>query len=282
MAAAHGAVCALRCDRILWKSTVEPDPDSDDDKSDAPHPKARTRVGQFFAKFKMRHRKRSYNSPTSSEVSSYGHTPPVSSRDEVRVPSHPLPSPPMSALAGGKGPRQFSRFATLENTTPGFDSSGSADNLNAANVRRTPGAGLPHSFSVNQAQPGRKSHSKHQRFSHTETTQMKPGPLSETPQPTESAPITTTPKDGQAPRNGPHRWRFLPFLRGGSGQTTVSIDPSLNLGESTEVTANPTTSKPRKGDVVCLGYDSLDDKAMRRLEGRSDHRPVIGSYAIYL
>lgn len=48
------------------------------------------------------------------------------------------------------------------------------------------------------------------------------------------------------------------------------------------MTANATTWKPRKGDVVCLGYDSLDDRAMRRLEGRSDHRPVIGSFAIYL
>ena len=282
MAAAHGVVCVLRCDRILWKSTVEPDPDSDDDESEAPHPKARTRVGQFFANFKMRYRKRFYHSPTSSEVSSYGHTPPVSSRDEVCVPSHSLPGPPMSALAGGKELRQFSRFATFENTAPGFDSSGSADNVNAANVRRTQGAGLPRSFSVDQAQPRRKSHPKHRRFSHTETIQMKPGPLSETPQPSESALITTTPKDGQAPWNGPHRWRFLPFLRRGSGQTTVSIDPSLNLGESAEVSASPTTSKPRKGDVVCLRYDSLDDKAMRRLEGRSDHRPVIGSFAIYL
>ena len=39
---------------------------------------------------------------------------------------------------------------------------------------------------------------------------------------------------------------------------------------------------PRKGDVVCLSYRTLDDRGMRRLEGRSDHRPVIGVYAVYL
>jgi hypothetical protein len=41
-------------------------------------------------------------------------------------------------------------------------------------------------------------------------------------------------------------------------------------------------SRPRKGDVVCLSYRTLDDRGMRRLEGRSDHRPVIGVYAIYV
>lgn len=32
---------------------------------------------------------------------------------------------------------------------------------------------------------------------------------------------------------------------------------------------------PRKGQVECLLYKSLDDREMRALEGRSDHRPVI-------
>lgn len=32
---------------------------------------------------------------------------------------------------------------------------------------------------------------------------------------------------------------------------------------------------PRHGEVECLLYKSLDDKEMRLLEGRSDHRPVI-------
>lgn len=40
--------------------------------------------------------------------------------------------------------------------------------------------------------------------------------------------------------------------------------------------------QPRKGDVVCLSYGTLDDQGMGKLGGRSDHRPVIGSYAVYL
>ncbi|KAI0073684.1 hypothetical protein K474DRAFT_1666322 [Panus rudis PR-1116 ss-1] len=39
---------------------------------------------------------------------------------------------------------------------------------------------------------------------------------------------------------------------------------------------------PKRGEVVCLGYHTLDDRAMQKLAGRSDHRPVIGSYALYI
>lgn len=47
---------------------------------------------------------------------------------------------------------------------------------------------------------------------------------------------------------------------------------------------NSPASSPHavQGDVVCLSYNTLDDRAMRQLEGRSDHRPVIGTYAIYV
>lgn len=38
----------------------------------------------------------------------------------------------------------------------------------------------------------------------------------------------------------------------------------------------------RKGDVVCLEYGTLDDSAMRRLEGRSDHRPILGTFSVYV
>ena len=51
------------------------------------------------------------------------------------------------------------------------------------------------------------------------------------------------------------------------------------------VIPDPPPPKPhrrRKGDVICLEYTTLDDRGMRQLEGRSDHRPVIGSYAVYM
>jgi len=66
----------FRCDRILWKSTVEPEPDLEDEESEVPYPKTRTRVGQFLANIKMRYRKGSYSSCTSSELSNHDHAPP--------------------------------------------------------------------------------------------------------------------------------------------------------------------------------------------------------------
>jgi hypothetical protein len=282
MAATHDEVRALRCDRILWKSTVEPDPDSEDDESEAPHPKARTRVGQFFASFKMRYRKGSYGPRTSPEVSNHGHVPPVPSRDEVPTPFYSPPGSPMPTPGGGKDLILFSRFVAPERSASGIFRSSSADNFNDANLNQTPGVGPLRSFSVDRAESEGKSPPKHRGPSYTGATPTKSGTLSAAPLPTESVPTITTPKDDQVVRNGPPRWRILPFFRGDPSQTTVPADPASTPEESTEMTASSTTYRPRKGDVVCLGYDSLDDKAMRRLEGRSDHRPVIGSFAIYL
>ena len=72
----------------------------------------------------------------------------------------------------------------------------------------------------------------------------------------------------------PSRWRFLHFL---------SRDPAPTPTELTEpLTITADNTGPKKGDVLCLSYNTLDDKGMRRLEGRSDHRPVIGSYIVYI
>ena len=226
----------------------------------------------------MRYSKNSYGSCASSE----GHAPSVPSRDEIPTPSHSTPSSPMSTPVSGKDLALFSRFVTPESSTPEVARSSPVDNVNDAKVDQTPGVSLLRSFSVDRSQSEGKSLSKRRGSSRTRSTLPEPRPLSATPLPTESVPTTTTPKDAQVVRNGPPRWRFLPFFRGDSNQTTVPADPALSHGESTEMIASPTTYRPRKGDVVCLGYDSLDDRAMRQLEGRSDHRPVIGSFAIYL
>jgi len=246
MAAAHSGICPIRCDRILWKSTVEPDPNSENDESEAYHPKARTRVGQFFANFRMRYRKTSYSSSTSSEVSSHGHAP-MPSRDEVSTPSNYSPSL-MSTPVGGKDLMLSSRFVSPESSAPEVGGLGSVD----------------------QAQSEGKILPKYRGPSQAGIALTKP--------------TSTTPKDDQSQvvRNGPPRWRFLPFFRGDLSQGTVSTDPTPTPGEPAEMTASSTIHRPRKGDIICLGYDSLDDRAMRRLEGRSDHRPVIGSFAIYL
>ena len=278
VAPTHDAVRDLRCDRILWKSTVEPEPDPEDGGSEVPHPKTRTRVGQFFANFKMRYRKGSYSSCTSSELSNHGHDPPVPSRDEVSTPFYSTPDFPMPTRVDGKDPTVFSRFATPDISAPEVVRSSFVDNVNGTNVNQTLGVGLLRSFPVSQVQ----SEGRHREPSRTGTTLGRLSPLSATPLPVEPTPATTTPKNDQVARNGPPRWRFLPFFRGDSGQTTATGDPALAPAEPAEVTASSTTYRPSKGDVECLGYGSLDDRAMRRLEGRSDHRPVVGNFAIYL
>ena len=73
------------------------------------------------------------------------------------------------------------------------------------------------------------------------------------------------------------RW-LLPFLYR-DGAHPAGAQSSEQLPTPSAV---PPPPPPRRGDVVCLKYDTLDDKGMRRLEGRSDHRPVIGAYAVYI
>lgn len=93
--------------------------------------------------------------------------------------------------------------------------------------------------------------------------------------PRSEIPPPVPPKDG-LPNIPPvtSLWKnfsFLPFLRDTLPQTGYPPIPD-----------SPPALLPRRGDVVCLGYNTLDDRQMRRLEGKSDHRPVIGAYALYI
>ncbi|KAF7330417.1 Inositol polyphosphate phosphatase [Mycena venus] len=104
------------------------------------------------------------------------------------------------------------------------------------------------------------------------------------PSPHPSRPRRATESLGSAPTSLPHhiriptpsRWRFFPsFLSHNSTPSTSSQDPTL----STDVLP---PRPPRRGEVLCLNYNTLDDRGMRRLEGRSDHRPVIAAYVCYV
>lgn len=86
-------------------------------------------------------------------------------------------------------------------------------------------------------------------------------------------PPPVPPKDILPTPPSSNRWRFFPFRR--------DTFQSIATQESAVSTLN-VAPHPAKGDVICLSYSSLDDREMRLLEGRSDHRPVIGSYAVYL
>jgi hypothetical protein len=125
---------------------------------------------------------------------------------------------------------------------------------------------------------------------------------------------TSPTSSGGGGRRGHPRWRLMSFLSRdseASGDATGPADhatsvtvaspttdanadsrrnmpgtaaPSSSLPGGGEPDASAATESPRarKGDIVCLSYRTLDDRGMRRLEGRSDHRPVVGVYAIYV
>jgi hypothetical protein len=113
------------------------------------------------------------------------------------------------------------------------------------------------------------------------------------------------PAGGGGGGRGNQRWRLLSFrsrdvetardaedagdAADAAGSTarkplTIGVTSSSPVSSVLDVavSAPHASPRPRKGDVVCLSYRTLDDQGMRRLEGRSDHRPVIGVYAIYV
>lgn len=222
----------------------------------------------------MRYRKGSYGLSASLDSSNDGYSP---SRDGGSTPSRSSPGPPLSPPVGRKNSAQLSQPAV-----PEVIGLGSRENTNVVNVRRAPGVGLLRSFSVDHAQLDGKGLPRHREPSRTWTTPTKPRLASPMPLPKELVPTTITPKQDHVVKNGASRWRLLPFFRGESSHTTSADGLASASGELEEMSPSSIVCKPRKGDVICLGYDSLDDKAMRRLEGRSDHRPVVGSFAIYL
>lgn len=78
--------------------------------------------------------------------------------------------------------------------------------------------------------------------------------------------------------------RILSFLPGSFGnlQGTPAATVTPGTGQSIVVPEGPPPRVWKRGEVQCLDYATLSDREMRRLEGRSDHRPVIGQFAVYL
>lgn len=68
------------------------------------------------------------------------------------------------------------------------------------------------------------------------------------------------------------------LLSQGGKSPNRSLAPS-RLGSMRSTTRS---KRKRRGEIVPISYDTLDDRAMHRLEGRSDHRPVLGTFAIYV
>jgi hypothetical protein len=104
------------------------------------------------------------------------------------------------------------------------------------------------------------------------------GPIVKEPGPT-PVKADATPASGGGARVIRKVFSFLsgPF---GSGQSPMAtITPGT--GQSV-IVDGPPPRVYKRGEVQCLEYATLSDREMRRLEGRSDHRPVIGEFAVYL
>lgn len=86
---------------------------------------------------------------------------------------------------------------------------------------------------------------------------------------------STSPGDAspsQSNNRNPSGWRWFPFpMLGSSGGASSS---------NAAAQQTPPKKRRKKGDVDCLFYGTLDDQAMARLRGKSDHRPVIGVYSV--
>jgi hypothetical protein len=152
--------------------------------------------------------------------------------------------------------------STLQTSETGSPVSGSSGPHSAQRSSSLPAESW--SAAVEQPKPRVPRANSHDREIGTRGTGLSPAKVQQLNAAAEDVPLPLL------QTNPSSRWRLFQF-RSRDGP------PPNNTSEPDHV--RPT---PRKGDVVCLSYDTLDDKGMRRLEGRSDHRPVIGSYAVYL
>jgi hypothetical protein len=313
------------CDRILFKSTVKPDPEPEDDAHAAPQRNAVSLLAQAWRSFRRSSSSslRSVHNATAntttlatSPLSNPISTSPVDSEPGSAM-QPPLPTPYVprrkrvrphsidtSTLASPSQP------ASLATTHPGTSS--------GAQTQRPPGVKgntppnlpprKPTALSALVISPDQHHREPVSSFAGNMTrsspTSSSDGPLG----------VTTPTSSSSDGRRGHPRWRLMSFLSRDAEAARDATGPADHVATSAAV-ANPTADsdsprsmlgtaapssslpgsgepdgasastespRPRKGDIVCLSYRTLDDRGMRRLEGRSDHRPVVGVYAIYV
>ncbi|KAJ6577235.1 Endonuclease/exonuclease/phosphatase [Mycena capillaripes] len=241
------------CDRVLWKTTIQIEPESEDDEPvDFAVSRPRNKMSQFFANaFRQRPRRGSYSSFTSAVSVA------TSSATEADL-SITDSSPSSPDVTEQVAP--FSRFVEPQGRF--LSHSRSNEILNDSIKPPAP----PRTVS-NEATP-----SLHR--SNSSSTNPPTPPVTRQRRATEI--IGSLPVQNYNRVATPSRWRFFPsFLSHSSTQSSSSQDPSLSVDT---IPPRP----PRRGEVLCLNYNTLDDRGMRRLEGRSDHRPVIAAYLVYV
>ena len=302
------------CDRILFKSTVKPDPEPEDEPA-APQRNAVSLLAQAWRSFRRSSSSSlrsatatsttfATSSPLPNQIASTGSEP----GDAVRPP--PTPYVPRRrrvrphSIDIAVAPSQSTPLATAR---PGTSSG--AQTQRPPGVRSSVPPNVPPRAPMAPSALTISADHHHGEPSLAVRTSMAT-PAGNTARSTTSPAVgggATAPSGvgGRQPR-----WRLMSFLSrdaeatreatGPAAVGTITNNPradsptrmavtgapssSLPGGEPDGTSAAPATEspRPRKGDVVCLSYRSLDDRGMRRLEGRSDHRPVIGVYAIYV
>ncbi|KAG6828144.1 hypothetical protein H0H92_009030 [Tricholoma furcatifolium] len=281
------------CDRILWKSTVEPEPEPEPEELEGgagAERGPRMRVGQFLANafrpLSVRMRK---DSVASTETNTTG---PGSLEEQVERERERSPSlePEVPASAGnGLGestPRarfSFAQRSPSPSPSPSPSSAGVVRSRPTSPTRHhtVPEIGLRRSSSatsplrargaLEQDREPQQQQQQHQQPQRRMTASGATPPTLNLNLQYPQLNVYTQPPASSALR------RFFPSFFSTHSSTTSIEQPPLSGSVMVERERGP-----RRGEVVCLKYHTLDDRQMGRLEGRSDHRPVIGSYAVYI
>ena len=267
-----------RCDRILYKSTVIPPPDPEPDPAIPPLQESTSgllrsgqRVGQFLANaFKTRNGRESVSS-----VSTIATNPPGVS---------PNGSPILDLERRGSGPR--GRQKPLPAIPVAM----------AKSLRSEGGASMPfsasghtvHTNAVDSHSRRRSTDPVHGTSAAEPSNGLLPKRSASGPLPAIAAamassagvpalPMPELDPQPMSPSAGPRRWFSLQFL-----SVIHNLHASPGPIPQAQQAIPPVPPLHRKGDMVCIAYETLSDKEMRRLEGRSDHRPVVGHYAVFV
>jgi hypothetical protein len=246
-----------RCDRILYKSTVEPDPD-EEEIFDEP-PARRRSFAQMLVNGLIKPLTRSRGDSVGS-LTMGSATSPLAS---------PSGTPPVSPPISSHTTAPFSRFVSDPLTKQPVELSGLTQTVSSDYVPPRPSASLDGDVNLRRARSTSSSSKPNTSKGRRVRRSMTVSDSQST-----TVPVQPHPGIGQFAR------RLWPsFLSQNQTSSSVTSAPELPLIQALPDIPPP---PPCKGDVVCISYDTLDDAGMRRLEGRSDHRPVIGSYAVYI
>ncbi|EJD06622.1 DNase I-like protein [Fomitiporia mediterranea MF3/22] len=275
------------CDRILWKTTIQPEPDSEDENEP-------DLTGHHMS---LGPRMLAFLTNALRPLSTRTRTASLSS-----IPIADLPSPiPATAPSRPATSRSDSQPLTCQSPEESEENPGPFKPRSLANIIGTRGR-----FQRKARHPKLL---KSRSIEPVSTTPLMPSSMRKrrsrayTAMPVISAPVVTLPEDttpiaemetpetsrpapskdsvGRQRTTSSRGWLRLPFFNREADHEPLVSDENFDPGHPREsIGARP--RRHRRGEVVALGYNSLDDQAMRRLEGRSDHRPVIGSYAIYI